>query len=228
MKTSLVPEAFTEETLAHLRTHPLGFQAQVCDARVRQIEAQNRRNFVEIGLIILHVEESELWKEMADDAGEVFHSCDAWMMSACPISRSHGYDAKSKIKILRENKIPFEEAAKIPRCNLAQLTQLSSSVMRDPQVLRNAATLSADEFNTSIRVNFPEQHFESRKPMRFYPTESARQRIDEALERAKAVEGAATREEALECVCWAYMELSEHAWVEKNRPISDVEGAPCD
>lgn len=225
MKPALAPEPFTETTLQNLRVQPRGYQANVCDARVRQIEAQNRRNFVEIGLIILHVEEAELWKELVDDAGALFHSCDAWMMNACPISRSHGYDAKSKIKVLRENKIPFEEAAKIPRCNLTQLTQLSSAVMRDPEILRAAASQSAEEFNSTIRKNHPDQHFESRLPMRFYPTETARQRIDMALDKAKLIEGCTTREEALEAISANYMESCEQ-YDERNRPISDVEGIP--
>ena len=217
--TPVLVEAFTEETLANLRTQPLGYQAQVCDARVRQIEAQTRRNFVELGLIVLHVDEMELWKELVDDDGNPYHSWDQWITASTLASRSHAYAAKSQVKVLRDNNIPMSTAVNIPHKNLTQFTQLSTSLMRDPEIVKAASTLSAEDFNTKIRKDHPLQHFDRTLPMRFYPTESARQRIDEALDKAKLIEGCTTREEALEALAANYLETAEQ-W-DESHPILD-------
>lgn len=211
MKLEL-PSHFSEESLFMLKKQPRMFQAHACDARTRQIEAQNKRNFLEIGLVGLFVEENELWKELIGEDGQLYRSWDAWVMDAAPISRAYAYDAKSKIKILRENKIPLEEAAKIPQCNLKQLVKLSTPVMRDPEILKKAATLSENAFYEEVRTSHPNEHLCVRSPMKFAMEISERKIIDAAIDMARLLDEAVTREEAILAICTSYLDQHREQW----------------
>jgi hypothetical protein len=170
-----------ESDLRLIMLEPLEVQASTIDARVRKIEAFNRRVFSELGMLVLYVEEKRLFNLLFDEKGERFKSLDSWMQSACPYSVSYAKEAKAKVKILRESGTPLDELLNVPRCNVLLLSQLSSSLQRDPEILKDAQLLQEKVFRDKIIREHPEQGIEPEKKMIFSFEASTRLVIEEAI-----------------------------------------------
>jgi hypothetical protein len=106
----------------------------------------------------------------------------------------------SAIRDVEELKdIPDKELALIPAGNFHLVRQLSTAVRTDPKVLKAAQTQRAPELAAMIRTEYPSQHIEASKVLRFIMDESAAAKIEEALTVAEE-RGATSRTEALESI----------------------------
>jgi len=209
----ITPSRFTIESLENLKKCERGYQAHCCDQRIRFLESETKRTFVELGLIVLFVEENELWKELCDDDGNPYRSSDHWVTEACPSSRSHAFAAKAAVKVFRENNLPIEQVERIPQKNIKHLKELSTSVMHNPEVLKQAETLPELEFVQAIQKSHPDQLRETTVPLRLNPTCSQRAIYDKVFQQAAVIYETNSREELLEYILqeWAESHVEERA-----------------
>jgi hypothetical protein len=170
-----------ESDLRLIMLEPLEVQASTIDARVRKIEAVNKRIYGELGMLVLYFDEKKLWHYCFDEKGDRFTSLDAWVVNACPYSRSYALEAKAKVKILRDSGTPIDELLNVPRCNVLLLAQLSSELQRDPEILKDAQTLQEEVFRDKIVREHPSQHIEPKKKLIFDFDMTEREVIDEAI-----------------------------------------------
>jgi len=100
--------------------------AQKLDLRMRELEKQYKRTFVERGLILLEFEERKLWKFIENPkTGKPYPSMEQWIRGAAPYSRRDCFAAKKAVKDLRDIKI--QSLLAVPRCNIVALQSLSAS-----------------------------------------------------------------------------------------------------
>lgn len=171
--------------------------AKILDERLRALETNFKRNFVERGFILLEMEERTLWKFLIDpDTGSPYTSFERWVVTAATHSRSDCFESLRAVKELRD--VPREQLLEIPRKNIGVLSQLSSQVRKDPEIITAAQTASKKEFIGHIQAKHPDQHVEHETKLTAHPSTSAREVIDQALEVTAWLFGCAGRESALE------------------------------
>ncbi|MDR5727521.1 MAG: hypothetical protein RB191_08850 [Terriglobia bacterium] len=185
----------TELALIQLRSMPDWEAADILDSRLRVLETQYKKGFVERGLILVEMQERELWKRLRNQDGNPYTSFERWVCGSAPYSRRDCFAAMAAVKELRD--IPTAQLAEVPRCNLALLAQLSTGVRAQPDVIEDAKTLSEKEFRAKIAVTFPNQHIE------------AQSKLEQALELAMRLEGLTSRRAAEDVVAEFY--LAEHS-----------------
>lgn len=196
----------TERDIATLREVDDYQAAEIYDARVRYLEGFHKRTFVEIGLILVEVEERTLWNKIIDrKTGTYFTGFDRWLMDAAPVSRSTGYDAKGAIAKLRE--VPVADLQAMPRCNVKTLASLSTKVQQQPDIIEAAKTLTEQQFIAKVETKHPEQHVAAKRPMRLKPEKEARKAIDIGLEIAMWAYDVPNREEALEAMVQTWLDM---------------------
>jgi hypothetical protein len=199
------PGELDELKIRGLRSMSDADAARVLDERLRFLERQYKRNFVERGFILVEVEERQLWKELVDaDTNEKYTSFDRWVCGAASHSRADCFEAMRAVKELRD--VPREQLMGIPRKNIGILSQLSTKVRKDPDIIAAAQDSSKKEFIAHIQGNYPDQHVEQESKVTTYPTVSQREIIDSALEIAAWVYGSAGRESAMEAVSNFFLE----------------------
>jgi hypothetical protein len=94
--------------------------ARTLDTRMRTLEDQWKRSFIERGLILLEFEKRNLWKLINDrGTGQPYSSLDKWIKKCAPASFSDCYAALRAVKELREMRV--EDLILTPRCNIEQL-----------------------------------------------------------------------------------------------------------
>lgn len=212
----------TEATLINLRNMPDEIAAVALDGRLRALEIQWKRSFLERGLLLLEMEQRQLWRKLTDPhTQEPYSSLEKWICSAAPQSRSDAYAALRAVKELRD--IPRQSLEAIPRCNVAILQALSTAVRNEPEVLKAAKDLPEREFIRKIQKDWPEQHIEERRMLHMNPTKTASTVIERAIKLAMQVEGLTTREQVLEM--WATEYLQGHAEVEDEQVRSEDRSA---
>lgn len=136
--------------------------AQTLDTRMRALEEQWRRSFIERGLVLLEFEERKLWRLVTDqDTGQPYPSLDKWIKKAAPASFSDCYQALKAVKELRD--LPIEELILTPRCNIEQLKLMSPKdrageiEMEDGKrisVITAAQTMKLKDFVATISNRF--------------------------------------------------------------------------
>jgi hypothetical protein len=184
-----------------------GSAAYLLDARLRFLESQYKRTFVERGFILVEMEERKLWKLLTNSAtGQPYDSFDRWVVSAASHSRSDCFEAMRAVKELRD--IPKGQLMEIPRKNIMVLQSLSSQVRKQPETIAAAQTASKREFILHIQTQHPDQHLEQEIKQTTYPTESQRKVIDRAREIACWAYGSADREGQDEAICQFFLEGS--------------------
>lgn len=200
----------TDAALISLRSMPDEIAAVALDGRLRTLEAQWKRTFVERGLILLEMEQRMLWKYLPDpQTGQPYNSLERWIITAAPQSRSDAYAALRAVKELRD--IPRERLEAIPRCNVAILQALSTAVRNDPNILDAARHLPEKEFIHEIQRCWPEQHVEQRRAIHMHPVASASPIIEKGFKLVMEHEGLTTREQVLEF--WATKSIDEYMGV---------------
>ena len=153
------PREIGELEIRQLRSMPDEEAAQVLDLRLRELEKQHRRGFVERGLILVEVEERQLWDKIP---GRPFKSMNEWIANAATHSRSDCYAARDAVKKLRS--IPTEQLKEIPRCNVnVMLRDIKSEAIRNsPEVVEAAQTLSENDFREKLTADYPDQLIENK------------------------------------------------------------------
>lgn len=174
-------------------------QALLTDTEVRQWEKRHNAQFSRLGILLLECRTKELWRYLPQG----FHSFDAWLLDAMPCSRSTGYSALQVAE--RLSGIPEAERALISPGNLRTLAEVDDpKVIKSRPILDAAKSMKPAAFREHVIKQHPEQHIEAYKPMRFQPTESQREKIEEGIALCLQLGDAVTREEALEQVCQDY------------------------
>lgn len=197
----------TEEDVVALREMDDLDAADIYDARARAIERIAKRTFAELGLICMEMTERKLWAKIVDpETGVYFHSIDAWIASALNVSRSTAYRAMGALRNLTE--VAVADVKQMSSANAVQLSQLSSAVQRDPEMVEAAKSKSEREFVVEVQKKYPEQHIEPRKRMVLATAESVRHAIDEAVQVAMWVYDVESREAALEAIAEFFMSSS--------------------
>lgn len=171
--------------------------ARFLDLRIRKIEAQARKHFIEVGLICLEFSERGLWKDAFDpETGECFSSMDSWLCSACPVSRSSAYEALRVLKALPD--LSVDQMKEIPRMNLRTLVGLSSGVRKNPDVIAAASSQTEERFKKTIQDDFPDQALEQNHRLAFFGTKSFTKLVEDTLRMIMRTEELTSREAALE------------------------------
>lgn len=199
-----IDKEFNEETLSQLSDKPKEYQAQMLDARARTLERYSKKLYTELGMIGLYMEETQLWKLVIipsiDEFGnQVFgpaKSFEGWVNDACPYSRSYLFEAKTRMKILRDGGASMKEIEEVPRCNIVTLAKLSTKLMQDPEIIDAAKHLTEEEFTKKIQTDHPGQHLEQKRTMIFHPEVSGKVTVDSAIAKAMKIWDC-TRDEAL-------------------------------
>lgn len=223
---ALPANEITQEKLLGMRLWGDGVAAAYLDARVRQLEQQSKRSFVETGLILNEMKDRALWEKVNDlDTGETFTSFDHWLANAAPMSRSAGYAAMKALRDITD--VPLADLQQMPRCNVMTLQGLSSKVRQNPHVIEAAKTQSEDKFLETLEEKYPEQHIETKRKMELKPTKGARKNIDHAIQAAMALHGLTNREDAMEWICYHYLdaecEVEEYAGLSNRRAYETLQ-----
>ncbi|MDE2101621.1 MAG: hypothetical protein KGL39_30525 [Patescibacteria group bacterium] len=161
------------------------------------IESLREHSYGERVVITREFEQRALWRYLEDpDTGQPFPNLTAWLSCSDYLGcRRVNFEALRTAKLLPE--IPAQEMVGIPKANLQALTQISTAVRNQPDILEAARTLDSRAFEEKVEVEHPLQHIEVRKPMRFTPGRSWSKVIESALSYAVEHGIASTRDEAL-------------------------------
>lgn len=226
----------TQKMIDAIRVMEPAQQAEFYDGKVIEIEARERRTYVEFGLVLVEVERAELFRYLLDPVcrscgkktmgratcrnckavREYFRSFDRWLTARAPVSRTTGYAAKRAVEAGLEGGLSIAQMNGIHRANLDAVAKLPPALRRDPKIIKAAQTKTYDELLVALERDHPEAHMESRRQMILKPTTSARSIIDDAIRAAEALhEDIAGREAAIEYVCAAWLastcEVEEYA-----------------
>lgn len=198
-------------SIMRLRSVPDQEAADALAGRLRELERQYKRGFVERGLVLLEVEERDLWR-LVDDAetGQAYTSLDRFIVGEATHSRSDCFAALKAVKELRD--VPTDKLLDMPRCNVGMLQLLSKSIRKRPEIIAAAQSQSARHFIRTIQDGYPEQHIEERKTIHLSPVKSAKTVIDRAIEMAMVLEDLTTREAVIEAWSVSYIEENKEAY----------------
>jgi hypothetical protein len=194
----------TEREIAALRKVDDQRAAEAYDARARALERQQRRAFVEVGLILLEMSNRKLWAKLADPTtGAPFHSFEAWVMSVAGVSRRTAFSALKTVKGLGE--VSYEDLRLMPRCNAVRLSGLSVSVQCNPEIISAAQTDTEADFVTLVQTLYPDQHLEATRTMLLRPSQGVATLLEDCFRSVAWVYGVEDREGALEALAAYYM-----------------------
>lgn len=186
--------------------------ARFLDTRMRKLESQSRRNFIEAGIIALEVSDRCLWKEMFDpETGECFSSFDNWIQNAASVSRSSVYESMRVLKALPD--LDVNTMKEIPRSNLKTLTALSSKIGHDESVIEAARTQSDAKFRKTLQERHPDQQIESMDGIFFPLTKTQRKLVEDVLAVVTEQNECSSKSEALEALCTDF--FNTKGWTEK-------------
>jgi hypothetical protein len=147
-------------------------------------------------VIIRHFEERSLWQHLTDPETElVFPTLTSWLSSGFIGCRRVNMEAHRDAQRLSD--VPASHLLSVPKDNLKVLTQLSTAVRNQADVLEAARTMDRDAFEQKVEFEHPMQHLERRTPMKFSPGRSWAKTIEEAITWALEHDIAGTRDEAL-------------------------------
>ena len=194
---SVSTAAVTELALVQLRSMPDLDAAAFLDARLRCLEADYKRTFVERGVILIEVQERSLWRLLGD-----YHSFEQYIVTAAPHSRSDCFAAMKACRELRD--IPREQLAEIPRCNIEVLQSLSPSVRS--VVIEAAKDLSESKFRKKMLAEYPDQHIQNRRRLVFNLDLSDYDMVCDVLDGIGTLTGKTSREEQFKILCLDFRE----------------------
>lgn len=162
-----------------------------------QIHRIHERSYAERGIIAREFERRHLWSHLIDpETGQAFPNWTAWMscdnFMGC---RRTNFESYGDIKRLAE--VPQAKLIDVPKGNIKLLTQLSTAVRSQPDVLEAARTMPREAFEEKVEKEHPTQHIEARRPLRFSPDRSGARVIEEAIAWALEHDIAGSRDEAL-------------------------------
>lgn len=147
-------------------------------------------------VIIREFELRQLWQYLTDPlVGEPFPHLTAWLSSGFIGCRRTNMEAHTDLKKLAD--VPAEKLIDVPKGNIKVLTQLSTAVRNQPDVLEAAKTMPREAFEEKVEKEHPLQHIERRQPMKFSPGRSWAKDIEATIAAAMEHNIAGSRDEAL-------------------------------
>jgi hypothetical protein len=168
--------------------------------KLQSLDHSEKIAYAERGRVCLQVKREQLHLQRLNGNGEPC-SMSQWIQLAAPWGYASCFAAMRDMEELKD--MPAEALNNVPQSNFSTLRQLSTAVRNDPSVIQAAQTQQADKFINTVKQMHPNQHLESRKPIRFVADESQAKEIEETL--ALAMErGAINRTEALLAICIDY------------------------
>ena len=182
-----------------------------------EISRIHERSFVERGIIIREFERRQLWKHLTDpETDQPFPNLTAWLSCDKFLGcRRANFEAKRTLAMLED--IDPAKLVGIQRGNLRTLTQLSTAVRTQPDVLEAARTMPREAFEEKVEKEHPNQHVQVHRALSFRPDRSGAKAIEEAIAWALEHDIAGTREEALVRAC----ETALHQW-ELEQELKDM------
>ena len=179
-----------------LLSMPASEAEEACFTRLRQLDQTWRFSFCEIGILCRWIEKSRLWKQRVNPiTGEHCKTMPEWIHCAAPWSYATVFTAMRAVEELKD--VPAEHLAEIPVVNIGTLRQLSSAVRSDPAIIEAAKTLPSAQFVEQVRKDYPLQHLEKKRTLRFVMDESAADKVEEVIKMAQ-LKGAVNWSDALE------------------------------
>ena len=170
---------------------------------LRGLDGVEKQVFAWRGMAMLIVEERELYRWVLDDqVGDYYTSFDRWMKQELPTSWGYCRDALRAVKELKD--MPFEDLLQIKRANIEQLKKVSSSVRILPEVVAAAKSLPEKAFVSQMNTSF-DQHLECKQPVVMASTDDCDE-FETAISIAIAVEGCASRGEAIKAISLSYIQ----------------------
>jgi hypothetical protein len=162
-----------------------------------QISRMHERSYSERGIIIREFEKRKLWAYLIDpETGQAFPHLTAWLSCGEFLGcRRVNFESLGDMRLLED--VPTEKLIDIPKGNLKVLAQLSTAVRNEPGILEAARILPQDEFLEKVEREQPNQHIETRKPLRFNPGRSGAKVVEEAIAWALEHDIAGNRDEAI-------------------------------
>lgn len=171
------------------------------DVRVREIDRTVRESWSELAAICIQVRDKELWRMLPAK----FHSFDDWLIDAAPCCRATVYKGMGVLSVIAKDLSP-QEIAGIEIGNAILLSQVSSSVRRDPEVIQAAKSgRSSNKLREIVRTKYPNQHVEAIVEKKLHFTTSQWEKIEAAHEAYKLTDEMASLETFLE---WCVSEAS--------------------
>lgn len=199
----LTPFEIVSANLADLLALPDAQAAESLNARMAALDYIDQVHEISYSqrlVIIREFERRSLWKHLIDPrVGQPFPHLTAWLSSGFIGCRRVNMEAHSDLKKLAE--IPAEKLVVMPKENIKTLTQLSTSVQRQPDVIEAAGQMPAPKFDEKIEKEYPEQHREARKPLHIMPSRTDRKDIDAWIKKALEKDIAGTVAEAITVAC---------------------------
>jgi hypothetical protein len=188
-----------------------------------EISRLHERSFVERGIIIREFERRQLWKHLEDpETGEAFPSLTAWLSCDKFLGgRRINFEAKRTLAMLED--VPPTRLMGIPKCNLHTLTQLSTAVRNQPDVLEAARNLPREEFEGKVEKDHPAQHIQAHRWLKFSPDRSGAKAIEEAIAWALEHDIAGSRDEAIVRACEAALHEWELEEELKSMPVEEAD-----
>jgi hypothetical protein len=186
--------------------------AEALDVRLGALDTLQvvyERSYSERGVIIRNFELRKLWQYLTDpDTGEPFPNMSAWLSCSRFLGcRRTSFEAKRDFELLSD--VPEAKLLDVPKATIKTLTQLSTAVRNDPGILEAAKTLPPNEFVARIEIEHPNQHVQSKKPLRLNPDRDEREAIDRWVSHCKEHGTAVTTEEAIAMACTMALHDSE-------------------
>jgi hypothetical protein len=206
-------------SIMRLRSAPDQEAADALTTRLRALERAYKRGYIERGLILLEVEERELWRLVEDpETGQPFTSLERWIVSCATHSRSDCFAALKAVKELRD--IPTDQLLDTPRVNVSVLQSLSKSVRKRPEVIKAAQSMSNREFVKTLERDHPNQHIEERRTIHLNPVKGATAIIEEAIAMCMVLEDLKTREDALEYMAAEYVDTNRRRFEQVQKEMA--------
>lgn len=191
-------------------------------AKSVEIESRMQRTFIEFGIVLSEVEKRELYREMprmscpvcklkvewcqgrcpyCDTEQERYTSFDRFLIEVAPIGKTSGYSAMRCVNGAREAGIPVQRLESISRDNLEVVAQEPAVLMRSPEIMTAAETMSKASLLGKIIKDHPELHFEARLKLVFRPTASAYAVEMRVLDAVGELLGITDRDGQFEALC---------------------------
>jgi len=205
-----ISNEITEQEIIAMRSWDDIEAADRFDARTVELESFNKRSYIELGMILVEVEDRKLHLKIVDHTtDQYFTSFDTWLEIKAPISRAGGYAAKTAIRKLR-NIIPLKELQDMPRYAVTMAAKLPPKRLKEPEVLKALKNPKSEKvLDAFIEKNIPEAHIEEKKKMILKPEKSVHAVMDKAAKMCMELTDCKTREEAYEYICAEYIESHE-------------------
>lgn len=160
-----------------------------------QVDKLHDRGYSERGIIALEFDKRRLWSFIDDPlSGAPFHSWSAWVHSGALGGSGDVFRAKGDVEMLLPD-VPAEDIVDISRSNLQVLKGVSTAVRK--AVCDAAKELTSDALIAKIAKEYPNQHVEARKMLRFSLERSAAEEVESVIKEMIDQGIAGTKEEAI-------------------------------